>query len=334
MKPFPLFRLTIGLLGASVSFAATPELHLFAAAAFTKAQRNSSIPTDAGIFVRLPDQGWTSFGPKIQAVNSASVDPANPDRIFLSCGNGIVRSTDGGATWRMVTGWRISDVYGIAIDPADGNILYAATAWGPWRSTDGGEAWTYVDRGLAERFNRTLAMDPLDPRRLFIGTSAGLHVTTNGADSWQRVEDVPAVNVLRVRHGVSAPAVWLAGTEGRGAWLSTDGGQLWHATAPAAATANVYAVAVDPTDGARLAIGGWTIGVLVSADGGKTWQDRAAGLPSPNVLALTFDPTHPGRLWAGTFEEGAAFTDDGGVTWQDGGLDGALPNDLGFLPLP
>ncbi|MCF3651387.1 WD40/YVTN/BNR-like repeat-containing protein [Synoicihabitans lomoniglobus] len=328
-----LLRYAIGLLTVGTTFATTSEPHLFVAAAFTKAQRNSSIPTDAGIFVRMPDTGWTSFGPKIQAVNSAAVDPSDTDRIFLSCGNGIVRSLDGGATWRMVTGWQISDVYGIVIDPTDGNTLYAATGWGPWCSTDGGDTWTFVENGLAERFNRTIAMDPLNPQRLFLGTSAGLHVTTNGAKSWKREKDIPAVNILRVRHGVSAPKVWLTGTEGRGAWLSTNGGKSWQPTAPAAEAANVYAVAVDPTDGQRLAIGGWDIGVLLSTDGGKTWQNRAAGLPSANVLTLVFDPTHSGRLWAGTFEEGAVFTEDNGATWHDGGIDGSLPNDMGFLLL-
>ncbi len=327
---------------ASARADAAPPANLFMAAAFTKAQRNSSIPTDAGVFVRSAAGEWRSFGPKIQTVNSAAVDPANPDRIFLSCGNGIVRSLDGGATWRMVTGWQVSDVFEIAVDPNDGNRLYAATAWGPWRSTDGGDSWTFVDDGLAEHYTRSFALDPRNPRRLVLGTAAGLHVSTDGADSWQRVAAVPAVNILRVRHGEDRPTVWLIGTEGRGAWLSTDGGQQWQPTAPATATANVYAVAVDPTDARRLAVGGWAIGVLVSSDGGATWQPRADGLPSTNVLTLAFDPAHPGRLWAGTFEEGVVWTDltapdadaPSGTTWQDGGIDGALTNDLGFLPLP
>ncbi len=334
---FARFALVFGSVCADLSLAAAPATKLFTAAAFTKAQQNSSIPTDAGIFVRDEAGVWSSFGPKIQAVNSATVDPTNPARIFLACGNGIVRSLDRGQTWRMVTGWRISDVYEIAIDPTAPERVYAATGWGPWRSIDGGETWTFVDAGLPEHFTRSFALDPQDPSRLFLGNAAGLFVSTDGADSWQRVPAVPDRNILRVRHGAPGSGVWLVGTEGDGAWLSTDDGRTWTQTAPAIATANTYAVAVDPADARTLAVGGWDVGVWVSRDGGVTWSQLDRSLPSPNVLTLAFDPAKPGRLWTGTFEEGIVFTDLSAgpdPVWQDGGVDGALTNDLGFLPLP
>ncbi len=329
-------RSLIALLSCTVALTTTlaePASVLFTAAAFTKAQRNSSIPTDAGIFVRLPDQGWVPYGPKIQQVNSAAVDPSNPDRVFLACGNGVVRSLDGGATWRMVTGWRESDITVVQIDPTNGQRIYAASGWGIVRSFNGGESWTHVNNGLGERFVRTMLLDQQQPNRLLAGTTSGLFITESWGDRWKRVTDVPDVNILRIRRGESDPGTWLVVTEGRGAFLSTDDGKTWNATAPAAAEANVYACAVDPHDAGRLAIGGWAIGVWVSTDGGASWTQRAEGLPSPNVLTLTFDPHQTGRLWAASFEEGVAFSDDSGATWQDGGLDGALTNDLGFLPL-
>jgi hypothetical protein len=324
-----LFSSTVALATAL----AEPASVLFTAAAFTKAQRNSSIPTDAGIFVRLPDQGWVPYGPKIQQVNSASVDPSDSDRVFLACGNGIVRSLDGGQTWRMVTGWRESDIFSIEIDPTDGQRIYAASGWGIVRSFDGGDSWEAINDGLGEYFTRTLLLDAGNPRRLLAGTTSGLFVTTNHGDSWQRVQALPEVNILRIRRGVDDPRTWLVVTEGRGAWLSTDDGQTWQTTAPAASEANLYACAVDPHNSDHLAIGGWGVGVWVSSDGGKSWTQRAKGLPSDNILTLTFDPNHAGRLWAASFEEGMVFSDDHGATWQDGGLDGSLTNDLGFLPL-
>jgi hypothetical protein len=242
---FRTFLLGTLSLGASL-LAAPPADLLFTAAAFTKAQKNSSIPTDAGIFVRHPDHGWMPFGPKIQSVASATVDPTNAARIFLACGNGIVRSLDAGKTWRLVTDWRVSDVNAIVIDPTDGQTVYAASGWGLVRSRDGGESWAAVDQGLPEKFSRTLAIDPQNHRRLLVGTAGGLFVSNDGADSWQPITDVPPVHVLRLRHGAKDPAHWLAVTEGRGAWLSTDAGQSWRPTAPAVATANLYACAVDP----------------------------------------------------------------------------------------
>jgi ligand-binding sensor domain-containing protein len=324
--------LCIFAIGLAVTSAA-PTPILFTAAAFTKAQKNSSIPTDAGIFVRDPVLGWMPFGPKIQSVASAAVDPSDASRIFLACGNGIVRSLDSGATWRLVTDWRISDVTAIVINPTDGQTIYAASGWGLARSQDGGETWQSIDHGLTEKFSRTIMIDPANPQRLLVGTAGGLFVSTDGADTWQRIESVPATHVLRLRHGEQQPQVWLAVTEGRGAWLSNDSGHAWAPTAPAVAEANLYAAAVDPTNAQNLAVGGWNTGVHTSIDGGKTWQHRPVGLPSENVLTLAYDPSHEGRLWVGTFEEGTAWTDDAGQTWHDGGLDGSLTNDLGFLPL-
>jgi photosystem II stability/assembly factor-like uncharacterized protein len=176
-------------------------------------------------------------------------------------------------------------------------------------------------------------LDEQQPNRLFAGTTDGLFVSTNRGDDWTRVTDLPAVNILRLRRGVSDPSVWLAVTEGRGAWLSTDDGANWQPTAPALAEANLYGCAVDPLNARNLAVAGWHVGVWVSTDGGQTWTDRATGLPSAHVHTVTYDPNEPGRLWTGCFEEGIVYSDDDGTTWQDGDLYGALTNDLGFLPL-
>jgi photosystem II stability/assembly factor-like uncharacterized protein len=340
----PAFILSALLLGTSAcATPPAPTAHptepgptLFAAAAFTKAQRNSSIPTDAGVFLRGADGEWTPFGPKIQQVNSATVAPADPRLIFVAAGNGVIRSRDGGITWRQVTGWEVNDVLVIASDPTDADRVYAATAWGLWRSADGGETWDRPRTGFHRdhAFMRTLVLDPHQPGRLLAGTAGGIYETRNHGDTWQRHADLPEVNVLRLRRGEAQPAVWLAGTEGRGVWLSSDDGASWQATAPALATANVYGVAVDPTDARRLAAGGWQTGVHLSTDGGVTWQARTEGLPSLNFLTLAYDPNVPGRLWASAFEEGTVYSDDDGLTWQDGGLYGALVNDFGFLPLP
>jgi photosystem II stability/assembly factor-like uncharacterized protein len=312
----------------------TAEPTLFAAAAFTKAQRDSSIPTDSGVFLRHADGEWRPFGPKIQQVNSATVAPADPRLLFVAAGNGVIRSRDGGTTWRQVTGWEVNDVLVIASDPTDADRVYAATAWGLWRSADGGESWDRPRAGFHRdhAFMRTLILDVRHPPRLLAGTAGGIYETRDHGDTWQRHPDLPEANVLRLRRGVAQPDTWLAGTEGRGVWLSTDDGRTWRAVAPALATANVYGVTVDPTDARRLAAGGWQTGVHLSTDGGATWHHRTAGLPSLNFLALAYDPVTPGRLWASAFEEGTVYSDDDGVTWHDGGLYGALVNDLGFLP--
>ncbi|MCZ6675115.1 MAG: hypothetical protein O7C75_19450 [Verrucomicrobia bacterium] len=309
------------------------QIDLFAAMIMTKAQVSSSIPTDSGVLVRNSDTGdWQRIGPKIQMISSATADPSDTDTIFLACGNGIVRTTNGGVSWHMVTGWRESDVLQIAIDPSNGDRVYAATAWGVTRSTDGGESWVASNTGLPEYFSKGIVLDQRQPNRLLLATTTGLFESKNHAKSWQRLPSFPEVAALRLRRSESHPDFWIAGTEGKGVWISRDDGQSWKSSTSALKDANVYAVAIDPFDSSSLAAGGWSTGVYLSDNGGKSWMKAKGELPSPNITSMVFDANVPHRVWVSTFEEGTFYSDNAGSTWINADLDGAYVFDLGFLP--
>ncbi|MFP4281904.1 MAG: WD40/YVTN/BNR-like repeat-containing protein [Opitutales bacterium] len=319
-------------LGLLAETDASGEPSLFAAMIMTKQQQASSVPTDSGVLLRPPEsEAWLRLGPAIQMISSATADPSDPSTVFLAAGNGVVRSTDGGHSWRLVTGWRESDVLQLAIDPTDGDHVYGASAWGVIVSRDGGDSWEYANEGLTEFYAKGIVLDARNPRRLLLASTTGLFESPADAIRWKRVASFPPVAVLRLRQGDGAPKIWIAGTEGQGVWLSRNNGRTWRATAPALAEANIYGVAIDPTDGSRLAAGGWGTGVHLSTDGGRSWARAEGTLPSSNLTAMTFDPRHPGRLWASTFEEGTFFSDDGGRNWTSAALDGAYVFDLGFL---
>lgn len=323
--------LAVALATGGASLAAAPASRFYAAVAMTKAQKNSPTPLDSGLYLRQADGSWTNFGPRILGVASLATSPANPEVLLLASADGVVRTTDGGHTWRKTTGWEVADVRSIVFDRANPAAAYAATAWGPLRSTDGGATWQLAQQGLARLYCQTILADPARSGHVMLGTEDGVYTSRDGALTWQRAE-FPSVTVLRLAESPADPRLILAGTQGRGAWLSRDGGQTWTAADPGSATANLYAAAISPHTAAQLAVGGWGVGVRVSADGGRTWTDRTAGLPSNNVFVLAFDPDVKGRLWASTFEEGTYFSDDLGLTWRDGGLYGAYASDLVFLP--
>ena len=324
--------LFLALLGLRTS-SADSQTELFAAMIMTKAQQASSIPTDSGILVRHAETGvWKRLGPKIQMISSATVDPSNPDTIFFACGNGIARTTDGGANWRLVTGWRENDALQIAIDPTNSDLVYAATAWGVTISKDGGDSWTAANKGLPEYFSKGIVIDHQRPKRLLLATTTGLFESKNQARSWKRVPSFPKVAALRLRRSYSNPDVWLAGTEGQGVWMSRNDGKTWKPSAPELKEANVYAVAMDTTDSSLLAAGGWNTGAYISTDGGDTWRKTTGKLPSPNITAAVFDENNSNRLWISTFEEGTFYSDDRGKSWINAQLDVAYVFDLGFLP--
>ena len=320
-----------------------PKAKLYAALGMTKAQAASSTPTDSGVFqYDNENQRWRRFGPTIQQVNSMAADPSNPATIFLACGNGIVRSQDNGKSWKMVTGWRESDITKIAVDPSNGQNVYAASAWGGTISKDGGDTWTASNQGLVEKLSKSIIVDHLDPNRLLVATTAGLFESNDQANSWTQVSTPTQDAILGLDRNKSDPSLWIAGTEGNGVILSKDNGKTWQTTAPALGQANIYGVTTDHSNSQAMAAGGWATGLWVSSDGGKNWADRSAGLPSKNITKTTFDQVKNGRLWVSTFEEGTFHSDDLGETWHTddiikpgavGSILGAYVGDLGFVPV-
>lgn len=258
----------------------------------------------SGLYVRA-GAGWEHHGwLNVRGFGVA----ASPRAIFLACGNGVLRSRDGGASWRVTTDWRVTEVLDVALDPHVPDRLWAATAYGLWRSDDAADTWhpapTDAD-GLNARFTTAAVPDVAEPGRLVVGTEAGLFRTASGRMPWTAVGPrAPARSVLQ---SAAEPATWLLGTDGAGAWRSTDGGATW--TCVTAGDAVVYAVAIDPADPARMAAAGLGTGVLLSADGGASWEHRPL---TPTVLSLTFDPAAPGRLWVGTSEAGVFVVDGAG----------------------
>lgn len=334
MKPHSLFTLALlaaVALGAEAApeTGAAPALRFYTALAMTRAQQNTSVPADSGLYYRTGDNAWTHFGPRVLGVGSIAVDPRDPRVVMVASADGVVRSTDGGEHWRKVTGWRVADVRSFAIDARRPDRIYAATAWGPLRSTDAGVTWDLVKEGLPRLYCQTVLVAP--DSRVLLGTETGLFALDDGAPSWRRLA-FPEVPVLRLAQTAADAKVLLAGTQGRGAWVSRDGAKTWTQASGVPATANIYAVAVDPTDAQRLVAGGWGVGVRLSDDGGATWRDVTRGLPTANVFTVACDPARRGRIWASVFEEGVFYTDDAGASWRLDGLEGAYVFDFVFAP--
>jgi hypothetical protein len=317
---------------ASAASIAAPVHRMFASAAMTKLQVNSPLASDFGLFERTSEGNWVAFGPRV-ACSGLTILPGSSTVMFVPASDGIMRSTDGGKTWRQITGWDVADVRSIVFDHVNPSLAYAATAWGPLRSTDGGESWQSAQQGLAAHYCQTILADPLHAGRVLLGAEDGIYVSNDAAQSWTHVES-PATTVLRLVRSAADAQLLLAGTQARGAWLSRDNGAKWTPVDASSAKANLYGAALSPTDARTMAVGGWGVGVRVSDDGGATWSDRSAGLPVKNVLVLAFDPDTKGRLWAATFEEGSFYSDDLGRTWKNGGLYGADGTDYIFVPAP
>ena len=121
---------------------------------------------------------------------------------------GVLRSDDGGETWRLAEGsdgnpdldgppepFVYPDVHSIAIHPSSPDMVFAPTGGGFYGSTDGGRTWAY----LYDCYCRAVWLDPADPDHLVLGPADGvdsngrIEVTHDGGQTWQ-----PASNGLSV----------------------------------------------------------------------------------------------------------------------------------------
>ena len=274
---------------------------------------------------------WTHIGWNIPRVSGLAYDPTNPDVLFLACGNGGLRTLDGGQSWRITTDWRVTEAQDIAVDPNAPSHVYIATAYGIWATTNQGETWREANDGISKTYAQAVEVDRTQADRVFAGTEGGLYLSEEGGRSWSQVAAVE--DVLDIQQSITDPQRWLAGTQNDGILLSDDGGRTWQAVRQRRLrAATIYAVAIDPTDARRMAAVGWNTGVLVSANGGRSWKRQGRTLPSPHFYEVVFDPNVPGRLWVATVEAGIFYSDDHGQNWTAAGMDGTLVFDMIFIP--
>lgn len=144
--------------------------------------------------------------------------------------NGVLRTTDGGATWVEVAGW--SGVVLRSVEFGPGGIAYAlGVREDPveavlFRSGDGGDTW--VERPLPELglesvlFGVIEAVDPVDADEVWMSFDGsfvdGLVRTTDGGDTFEALDVVDLVLDVTLHTDGS---VWLVGGP-REVWYSPD----------------------------------------------------------------------------------------------------------------
>ena len=104
-----------------------------------------------------------------------------------------------------------------------------------------------------------------------------------------------------------------AGTNGDGAFRSTDGGASW---TPLDIDATVWGILVDPDDGNVVYAGSNGNGVYKSTDAGVSFAP--VGSPAVGVVFSLAKSGH--RLYAGTASGGVSVSEDGGATWRNTGV--------------
>jgi photosystem II stability/assembly factor-like uncharacterized protein len=140
----------------------------------------------------------------ISSVTDIVIDPADSQTIYVATGrrwvdstdrgSGIIKTTDGGATWQFMNqGLTAFSISRLAINPDNTQILYAGAnlydyvqEGGLFRSTNGGMSWEPIQGWL--RISG-LEVDPLITDTVYAGGYWwGLFKSTDAGANWQRVE--------------------------------------------------------------------------------------------------------------------------------------------------
>ena len=269
------------------------------------------------------DTTWQHGGPtNIRAFGIAIHTPSRGQLICIASGNGVHRSTDGGATWKITTGWQITEVLCVAIDSRNPEIMFCTTPYGVYKSGDGGATWKEKNNGLVQKFSSSIIIDHTHPNILYCSTEDGIYRSENGADSWTRTGlSVGGIRVV-AQHPTNAD-ILVAGTDDYGIYVTRNGGRYWKKSEAGLDHATFYAIAFDPKSPQTLYAGGYVTGVYKSTDGGVSWKRANTGLTNLNVHSLAVDPTNSDRVFVATQWGGVFRSDDAGATWRNAGLSGS-----------
>ena len=211
-------------------------------------------------------------------------------------GQGVMRSTDSGETWR-----RVGIDQGIHSDalvrtllnnPQNPESVYAGTDKGLLKSDNAGETWRLVDSPLSNYCVWALAIDPVEPEIMFAGTGtpnrATIFRSKDGGASWEQrpveiAEECPAVGAPRVT-----------------------------------------GIAIDPDNRRNIWVGLEVDGVRRSTDGGDTWVKLNGGIPNPDVHNVTVAAGPPNTVVV-VVNNDVYTSDDDGTTWKAIGIREVFP---------
>jgi photosystem II stability/assembly factor-like uncharacterized protein len=273
---------------------------------------------------------------------SLTMDPRNGSVLWAATEDGLLKTTDGGATWSQTdTGSGRYLLKTIAVDPNDSSHLVAGAGGdGIYTSRDGGATWAASSDGLAAGWVEKLWGDPRSAT-LFAQLATGLF-RRDGA-SWSEIttpfSDGDEVDLDGFVFDAASPQTIYA-LDTSVYWLSTDGGRGWRKVEQKGpgvrqmmkgSTDSVQFVSMVQDRGNAKVIytGSWSNddangAVYKTVDGGKKWAPSGTGLPPERVDLLRAGS--PNTVFALVEDNGLFRTTNGGTSWSaaSSGLDGKL----------
>jgi photosystem II stability/assembly factor-like uncharacterized protein len=292
------------------------------------------------------------------SVGCLAIDPSDHETIWVGTGenvsgrhvgfgDGLYRSTDGGATWEP-KGLEASERIGsIIVHPDDSNVLWVAAQgplWtsggerGVYKTTDGGATWTCTLSAGPYTGAGEVILDPQNPDVLYAtthqrhrtvaalmngGPESGIHKSTDGGVTWTKLTGgLPTKHVGKIGLAIShfdSSVVYATIEEGQrkgGFWRSADGGASWTKQNDylSGGTGPHYYQEIFASPHKAERVYQMDVRLHVTDDGGKNFRRMNYASKHSDNHALAFDPNQPDYLLAGC-DGGIYQSWDHGETW-------------------
>jgi photosystem II stability/assembly factor-like uncharacterized protein len=301
-----------------------------------------------GVVYKTTDAGehWTEVWRGENLARYVWIDPRDGDLVYVSTGifdreaadsdpdrripggEGIIKSTDGGATWQHANDG-LGNLYvgSLFMQPEDPDVLLAGTGnnqyyegAGAYLSTDAGGSWEQVigdDVITSVEFTTGPAYAGSE-RAIYRSEDGGRtwHVVAGGEEGWGP-PGVRAGFPIDMQADPRDPDRLFVNNYGGGNFLSTDGGRTWATASNGYTGAQARDVAADPGEPGRVYVAARS-GPFVSDDGGGVWRGLGFGPAAAlEFQAIAVDPADPRHLIAGSsWWDRALASRDGGLTWS------------------
>lgn len=302
---------------------------------------------------------WSLTTRRDLEINSISVHPDEPEKVFIGTNNhGVMVSEDGGRNF-VETNTKFSSrfTYSVKIDNERPERLYATTqntATGGgfvFVSDNGGQSWSQAENLDVMRISPfALIQDRVNPDTIYLGTNVGVFQSLDRGVTWEHLrppkkkrtntsrgrrrakpkptpEESGNVAVLTEKIKVLSYTEdgkngIYAGTD-KGLYRTYDISKGWEKVFfPEGIDDNIFVVYTTPLQPETVYVGTAVSGVLVSRDNGETWQQMSDVPERVPVSSIMVDPKDPAKIYVGTTQT-FYLSRDGGETWTRRG--GNLP---------
>ncbi len=289
------------------------------------------------------------------SIGCVTIDPKNSETIWVGSGenqsqrsvgygDGVYKSTDGGATWKNVGLKNSEHIAKVVVHPKNSNVVYVAAQGPLWakggdrglfKTVDGGVSWENVLEISVDTGVTDLAMNADNPDVLYAasyqrrrnvgvliggGPESAIHKSTDAGKTWKKLGGgLPDADKGRIALAISPQKSNVVysffNTAKEGAFYrSEDGGATWVRQSAFTVLDWQYfgRIQCDPKVFDRV----WIMDITpaVSDDGGKKFAKQQWPV-HPDHHALWIDPSDKSHLLSGN-DGGLYESHDGGKSWR------------------